>query len=218
MRQLIQISITSFKMAFQELRVNKLRTFLSLLGITIGIFSIVAVSTVLDSLEKKIRKNMASLGDDVIYITKMPWTEDENGEYKWWQYIDRPVANIKDLRIIEKKSQMFRYATLMYDKGNITAKQDKYQIEGITCYAVTNNFEKMQNFEISSGRYLSPQEIDGGNNVVILGYNVNKDLFPSGNASGKRVSFMGRDFTVIGVMKKYGTNMTGFNFDRGMII
>lgn len=218
MRQLIQISITSFKMAFQELRVNKLRTFLSLLGITIGIFSIVAVSTVLDSLEQNIRKNMASLGDDVIYITKMPWTEDESGEYKWWQFISRPVAKISDLRALESKSQMLRYATLMYDKGDITAKQDRYQIDGITCYAVTSNFEKMQNFEIATGRYLSTQDIDGGNNLVVLGHDVVKELFPSGSPLGKTVSFMGRNFVVVGTMKKYGENMTGFNFDKGLII
>lgn len=217
MRQLLQISVTSFKMAFIELKANKLRTFLSLLGITIGIFCIVAVSAVLDSLEKSIRTNVASLGSDVIYLSKWPWT-DEGGEYKWWQYMNRPVLKVKDLKALESKAQTLRYATLLFDRNDVTAKQSQYSVEGITCYAVTPNFEKMQNFEIGMGRYFQPQELNGGNNMVVLGYDVKRELFPAGNPIGKTVSFMGRNFTVIGAMKKCGDNIAGFNFDRGLII
>jgi putative ABC transport system permease protein len=217
MQQLLQISVTSFKMAFIELKANKLRTFLSLLGITIGIFCIVAVSAVLDSLEASIRTNVASLGSDVIYLNKWPWT-DEGGEYKWWQYMNRPVLKVKDLKALENKAQTLRYATLLYDKNDVTAKQNKYSVEGITCYATTPNFEKMQNFEIEKGRYFQPQELNAGNNMVVLGYDVERELFPSGNPLGKTVSFMGRNFTVIGTMKKSGDNIAGFNFDRGLII
>jgi putative ABC transport system permease protein len=216
MRQLIQISITSFKMAFQELKVNKLRTFLSLLGITIGIFCIVAVSTVLDSLEKNIKNNVASLGSDVIYISKWPWT-DEGGEYKWWQYMNRPVLKTQDLYALNSKSQSLGYATLIAIENSVTAKQGPFEIEGIDCYAVTSNFEKMQNFEIAKGRYFNNQELDGGNNMVILGYNVNQRLFPTGNALGNRITFLGKNFIVIGVLKKSGDNVTGFDFDRGLI-
>lgn len=204
-------------MAFIELKANKLRTFLSLLGITIGIFCIVAVSAVLDSLEKSIRTNVASLGSDVIYLSKWPWT-DEGGEYKWWQYMNRPVLKIKDLKALENKAQTLRYATLLFDKNNVTAKQNQYSVEGITCYAVTPNFEKMQNFEIGLGRYFQPQELNGGNNMVVLGYDVKRELFPAGNPIGKTVSFMGRNFTIIGTMKKCGDNIAGFNFDKGLII
>jgi len=216
MRQFFRISVTSFKMAFQELRVNKLRTLLSLLGITIGIFSIVAVSTVLDSLEKSIRNNFASLGSNVIYISKWPWT-DEDGEYKWWQYLDRPVLRVSDLKALNSQSQSLGYASLLAVKNNITAKQGGFEITGVNCYAVTAHFEKMQNFELSDGRYFSPQELDGGANAVVLGHDVARELFPSGNAPGHYVSFLGKSFVVAGVLKKYGENVTGFDFDRGLI-
>ena len=217
MRQLIQISFTSFKMAFQELKVNKLRTFLSLLGVTIGIFCIVAVSTVLDSLEKNIRTTVATLGNDVIYVSKWPWTDD-GGEYKWWEYWRRPVAKVSDLKAIERQGQTVRYATLCYSENDITAKQNHNELSGITGYAVTANFEKMQNFEIASGRYFSPSEIDGGNNLVVLGYDVARELFPGiSSITGKPVTFLGRKYIVIGVLKKNGDNMAGFNFDRGLI-
>lgn len=217
MRQLLQISITSFKMAFIELKANKLRTFLSLLGITIGIFCIVAVTTVLNSLERNIRTNMATLGSDVIYLSKWPWT-DEGGEYKWWQYMNRPVLKIKDLRALEKRAQTLQYATLLYDINNMTAKQGPYSIEGISGYAVTPGFEQMQNFDLQNGRYFMPQELDGGINMVVLGKEVKQELFPSGNPIGKSISLLGRKFTVIGTLKKAGDNVTGFNFDRCIIL
>ena len=83
------IIFTSIGQALQELRVNKLRTFLSLLGITIGIFCIIAVLTVLDSMKNNIQSEMSTLGSDVLYIGRWPWM-DEGGEYKWWEYWRRP--------------------------------------------------------------------------------------------------------------------------------
>lgn len=217
MRRFIQISFTSFKMAFQELRVNKLRTFLSLLGVTIGIFCIVAVSTVLDSLEKNIRTSVATLGNDVIYIGKWPWM-DEGGEYKWWEYWRRPVAKISDLRAIERQGLTAQYATICYSESDITAKQNQHELSGITGYAVTANFEKMQNFEIAQGRYFSLPEINGGGNLVVMGYEVARELFPGiNNITGRSVTFLGRKYSIIGVLKKSGDNMAGFNFDRGLI-
>ncbi|PSK88021.1 ABC transporter permease [Taibaiella chishuiensis] len=218
MRQFVRIVTTSFKIAIQELRVNKLRTFLSLLGVTIGIFCIVAVFTVLDSLEKNIHNTVASLGDDVLYINKWPWM-DEGGEYKWWEYRRRKVMTTKELKAIEHQSQTVRYATLCYSNGSITARQSQYEISGISGYAVTPYFEKMQNFEIGQGRYFNNAELNGGNNFVVLGYEVSQELFP-GNMSpvGRPVSFWGKRFTVIGVLKKAGDNVTGFNFDRGLLL
>ncbi len=204
-------------MALQELKVNKLRTFLSLLGVTIGIFCIVAVSTVLDSLEKNIRTSVASLGNDVIYISKWPWT-DEGGEYKWWEYWRRPVLKYRDLKAVEQQGQTVRYATLCYSEGNITAKQNQYELGGITGYAVTDHFEKMQNFELDEGRYFNAAELVGGNNMVVLGHEVTQELFPGiNNPSGRSVTFLGRKFNVIGTLKKAGDNIAGFNFDRGLI-
>src|SRR5436190_18579322 len=95
----------SFLFAIEALRVNKLRTFLSLLGITIGIFAIISVFTVTDSLERKIRKDVASLGNNVIYVQKWPWVpEDGGGEYPWWKYMNRPLPGIIEMNELEKKS------------------------------------------------------------------------------------------------------------------
>ncbi len=217
MRSFLRIALSSFKMAVQELRVNKLRTFLSLLGVTIGIFCIVAVFTVLDSLEKNIKSSVSSLGEDVLYITKWPWM-DEGGEYKWWEYWRRPVMTTRELRSIERQAQTVRFATISSTHNNLTTKQDLYELSGVTGYAVTSNFEKMQHFEIEQGRYFNPSELAGTHQIVVLGNEVARELFPTGTTPiGHSIHFLGRRFQVIGTLKKTGDNMAGFNFDRGLI-
>src|SRR3982750_2009238 len=94
----------SFLFAFEALRVNKLRTILSLLGITIGIFAIISVFTITDALERKIRSDVASLGNNVIYVQKWPWVPEEGGDdYPWWKYMNRPVPGIKEMDELQKK-------------------------------------------------------------------------------------------------------------------
>ena len=217
MNNISQIIGTSIVQAFQELRANKLRTFLSLLGITIGIFCIIAVFTVLDSMKASIRQSVASLGSNVLYIDRRPWM-DEGGEYKWWEYRRRPVMTPMEVKAVQSQVPDVSFATLCYAKGGLTLKHNDIDVSSITGYAVLNNFDKIQNIEIANGRYLSTSELDGGTNSVVLGAEVYKDLF-TGNTDpiGKNISFLGRQFVVVGVMKKVGQNVAGFDFDDAVI-
>ncbi|MGN6491122.1 MAG: ABC transporter permease, partial [Agriterribacter sp.] len=92
MLKTLQILAATFRLAWQELRNNKLRTFLSLFGVTIGIFCIIGVLTTVDSLEKNIQEGVKSLGTNTIYIDKWRYggDEEDEGEYPWWMYIKRP--------------------------------------------------------------------------------------------------------------------------------
>lgn len=212
-----QIILTSIVQALQELRANKLRTFLSLLGITIGIFCIIAVFTVLDSMKNNIRQEISSLGSDVLYIGRWPWM-DEGGEYKWWEFLRRPSMGPNELKAVERDVKNIEYATLLYRDNGLTLKHADQEISGITGYAVTHFFDKVQNVEIEQGRYLSLSELDGGTNSVVLGYEVYQTLFP-GNANpiGAKVMFHGRGFNVAGVMRKSGQSMSGIDLDNGLI-
>jgi putative ABC transport system permease protein len=216
MNSTIQLIVTSVIQAFRELRANKLRTFLSLLGITIGIFCIIAVLTVLDSMKKNIKTEVSTLGNDVLYVGRWPWM-DEGGEYKWWEFWRRPSMTMKELKSVERNVPTIAFATLSLNE-RVTVKHEDEEVESVTAYAVTNNFDRIQNIEISDGRYLSAPEIDGGRNVVVLGDEVYKSLFPGDiNAVGSTVSYLGRRFTVVGVMKRVGKNMAGFDFDNSLI-
>ena len=87
--------------AWQSLVSNKLRSFLSLLGITIGIFAIILVFTIVDGLENNIRGSIQSLGNNVVYIQKWPWTFGP--DYPWWKYINRPTPKYYELDELQKR-------------------------------------------------------------------------------------------------------------------
>jgi putative ABC transport system permease protein len=216
MNHRISLIVTSILQALQELRVNKLRTFLSLLGITIGIFCIIAVLTVLDSMKKNIETEVATLGNDVLYVGRWPWM-DEGGEYKWWEFWRRPSMTLKELKAVNRDVPDVAYATLALS-DRITVKYDDQELSNITFYAVTPNFDRLQNIEIGTGRYLSAPEIDGGRNSVVLGYGTYRNLY-AGDISpiGSSIGFLGRKFNVVGVMKRVGQNMAGFDFDNSVI-
>lgn len=211
-----QIIATSVIQAFHELKANKLRTFLSLLGVTIGIFCIIAVLTVLDSMKNNIKNEMSALGSDVIYVGRWPWM-DEGGEYKWWEFWRRPSMSPTELKAIQNNVPDAQYATLNFTKYNLTIKAANEEMSGIRSYAVTDYFDKVQNIEVAKGRYLSSSELIGGANTVVLGYQVANDLFNGTDPLGKMVSFNGKQYTVVGILKKIGQDMAGFDFDEGVI-
>jgi len=218
MHNLPQIIGTSISQAFQELRANKLRTTLSLLGITIGIFCIIAVLTTLDSMKNNIQTQMASLGSDVIYIDRWPWTDD-GGDYKWWDYQRRPSMTPREAKTILQQVPDVAYSTLCLGVDGVTVRYADLDVGNITSYGVLADYDKVQNIEIAKGRYLSNNELDGGSNVVVLGSEVYNILFPTHNDPlGKQVTLLNKKFTVVGVMKKTGENMTGFDYDNSTII
>src|ERR1035437_7349558 len=92
----------SYLFAFQAIIVNKVRTILSLLGITIGIFCIISVFTIFDSMEISIRRSIASLGNNVLYIQKWPWAMGSDSP--WWKYYQRPEATLADMKEIQIRS------------------------------------------------------------------------------------------------------------------
>ena len=218
MNSTIQIISTSIIQALQELRVNKLRTFLSLLGITIGIFCIIAVLTALDSARGMIQKNVETLGSDVLYVGRWPWPGMEDGEYKWWEYWRRPSMTNAEANAINTQLHDMALTTLCLPVNNITVKHENNELSNIRSYTINEGFDKVQNIELSQGRYFSSAELGGGNNNIILGSEVYKGLFPTGlNSLGKTISLLNRKFVVIGVMKKVGQSMADFDFDNGVI-
>lgn len=214
----LKILWNSFKMAMQELRVNKLRTFLSLFGITIGIFCIIAVFTLTGSLEHNIRKDLADLGDDVIYLQKWPW--GGNGEYAWWKYMNRPLPEYKELKLIQEKVQSASYASFNFDVGGKKVEFGDDYMDGVTMMAVSNDFDQIQTLQITNGRFFSNSESNSGSNVAILGYNIWDGLFSSPeSAMGKMVKIAGRDVKVIGLLKRKGESMIGgIGYDNAILV
>jgi putative ABC transport system permease protein len=209
---------TSITQAFGELRNNRLRTTLSLTGIAIGIFCIVAVLAVLNSMEGKIHDSMSSLGSDVLYINRKPWMPEEGGEYKWWEYLQRKPLTVRELHAVEQNVPGVGIATICYGKGVSEVKTGDQELKGVTLFAVTPGFDRIQNVEVEQGRYLGVSELETGSNNVVIGHEIYTSLFGTRNAIGKTIHMAGRTFSIVGIMKKEGQNMAGFNFDDGVIM
>ena len=210
----------SFSFAFRALRMNKLRTFLSLLGITIGIFSIITVFTITDALETKVRTDVESLGNNVIYIQKWPWVPEEgsDGEYPWWKYMNRPLPGFKEMDELEKKLTTAKSMTYAATIDGQLIKYENNSIENAQILCVSHGYQNIKSFELADGRYFSEQESANGRPVCFIGHNIATSLFPSGNALGKFLVVRGRKFNIIGVVQKEGTSLVDISLDDAMVI
>ncbi len=205
----------SFIFAFHEIIVNKTRTILSLLGITIGIFSIISVFTVFDSMENSIRKSIDSLGDNVLFVQKWPWAM--GGNYPWWKYWQRPEPSIKDLNEIQKRSQASEASAFMIGVSK-NVKYENNNIENVNIIAVSQDFNIVMPFDLSEGRYFTQIESVSGRNVAIIGSEIATNLFDNIDPVNKKIKIFGRKLVVIGVMKKEGEDMFGNTSDDQVII
>jgi len=213
MKVFFKIIYEAVVQAMQSLVGNKLRTFLSLLGITIGIFCIIAVKSAVDSLEKSIMDGFNELGSDVLYVDKMPWGEDPNQNY--WKYAKRPDASYKDYEAIADKSKLADKVAFCVFTGGKTIKYNSSAVSNTFIMGSTYDYRELQNFDVEKGRYFSTQEYQTGKNILILGYKVAEQLFNSIDPVGKTVKLFGQNYQVAGVLKSEGDNMFNFlNFDE----
>lgn len=203
----VKLLFESIRFAAQALRANLLRTLLSLLGVTIGIFAIIAVYTVVDSLERSIRESMAFLGDRVIYVQKWPWGFDS--DYPWWKYIKRPFPDTKEFQFLQKNLEYQAGVAMFAARGNNVLKYKNNSVEGVILQGVTYEFDRVSDVRMASGRYFAEIETVASRDVAILGADVAADVFGNEDPIGKNIKVKGRGFTVIGVLEKQGENLLG---------
>jgi putative ABC transport system permease protein len=200
---IIRLVWESLIMAIQSVIVNRLRAMLSLLGITIGIFAIIAVFTIVDSLETNIRESVNSLGSDIIYVEKWPWAPEPGEEFAWWKYMNRPLPTIDESEFIKQKSHYARNVCFVSAVGRRIEYRNN-NVDGAAVFGVTDGFQDIRSFEVEQGRYFSPIESSAGRSVVVIGSKIAEDLFQGENPIGKQIDMMGRKVMVVGVLKKEG--------------
>ena len=209
-----RLIVESFSFAFGSLKGNKLRTFLSLLGITIGIFAIISVFTVIDSLEGYIRSSLNSLGSNMVYIQKWPWAPPEGeSEYPWWKYLNRPVPNIEETEDLLRRSRNIEAAVYFFG-FNRTVQFENSKAENTEILATTHELINTWNLEIERGRYFTESESNSGANVAVLGNEIATKLFDQVNPIGKTIKIQGHKFIVIGIYVKKGQDMFGTSMDK----
>ncbi|WP_333694683.1 ABC transporter permease [Flavobacterium sp.] len=206
----------SFSFAMNALRNNKLRTFLSLLGVTIGIFSIIAVLAAVDSLDQKIKADLGDLDKNTIYLlrfsfgpTEVPrWKREQfpNVTYEEFEYLKRSVNGVDKM------------AFNLFTRNENIKFEDK-TVSAVRVTPTTNEFDGIDGVKIDQGRFFNESESNSGTAVIILGYEVANGLFDSfEKAIGKKVRLYGQRFTVIGVTKKQGFSTFGDSRDNAVFI
>lgn len=208
MKTLKQI-IESFRFAWKALRSNLLRTILSLLGVTVGIFAIIFVLTLVDSLEKNIKDSLDFLGSGVIYVQKWPFMPETGEEYKWWEYYRRPNPSYREYKFLQENLQHKGSMAIFAGRGNQVIKYKSSSIGQIGLQGGSLGYDEVFDIDIEQGRYLTPEEIEGGRNVAILGYEVANALFPNESPLSKEVKIKNLKYRVVGVVKKEGQSFLG---------
>lgn len=204
----------SFSFAYNSLQGNKLRTFLSLLGITIGIFAIISVFTVIDSLENYIRNSLNSLGSNMVYIQKWPWAPPEGeSEYPWWKYLNRPEPNIEETEELIRRSRNIQDAVFFFG-FNRTVQYENSKAENTEVLATTHELINTWSLEIEKGRYFTESESNSGASLAIIGSELATKLFDQNDPIGKMIKMQGHRFQIIGVYTKKGTDMFGTSMDK----
>lgn len=213
----IKIAFASIVQAFQELFKNKLRSTLSLLGITIGILCIISVRTAIDSLQMNIKQSIQSLGNDVVYVQKWPWIFADG--YPWWRFYKRPIVDHKELKIVQEKSKLSAASAILVFVENKTITYEAAAAEDVTAVGASHDYNKIKDLDFTEGRYFTLHESHRGANSVILGASVAELLFPDiESITGRTIKMMGRRLNVVGVLKKEGDDIIGFSLDDDIIV
>ena len=214
---LLKVITESILQAIQSLRSNKLRSFLSLLGISIGILCIIGVQAAVDSLEDNVIGSFDQLGSDVIYVSKFVWTEDPGSNFV--KIMRRPNPNYEDYKVINKKVKSAEAVSFNVFLGRKTLEYRSSNVERAIISAVTFDYANIYALDFEKGRYFSPQEYQYGANKIIIGHKVAEELFGAVEPIGKEIKMLGRKVEVIGVLAKSGENLFNImNYDESVLV
>ncbi|RMB56761.1 FtsX-like permease family protein [Dokdonia sinensis] len=206
----------SFRFAVNAMKNNILRTFLSLLGVTVGIFSIIGVLAAVDSLDKEIRGSLSSLDQSTMLLTHVSFGPTEVPRWKREQF---PVVTYEEYQYLQRSLPDLKAISYGLNVAPQTIKYNDETLENVQIGSTTEGYYDIESIEFQEGRFFSEQESVNGNPVVVIGDEIRNKLFgQNGSAVGKKIRLYSRKFTVIGVMKKEGAGVFGPSKDEIAII
>ncbi|MFT3679553.1 MAG: ABC transporter permease [Ferruginibacter sp.] len=216
MRKTLNILLNSLRLTLQELKVNKLRTALSLTGVAFGIFCIIGVFATVNSLERNIQSEVKSLGSNTIYIDK--WNYSGGPDEPFWKYQARPAMKYEEMDLIKERTQLTDDVSfLISSAGNLSSNNDI--IENAIIYGIVESQTSIQPLEFASGRYISASEFNSGAAVGLIGFDNAEKLYGSAErALGKSFEVKGKRVNIVGVIKKEGKNFIGWEYDNCIML
>jgi putative ABC transport system permease protein len=208
----------SLNMAMDALKKNKLRSVLSVLGITIGIYCIIVVYALVHSMEKNINDNFASFGTDVLFVQKWPWDEF-GGNYPWWKYLKRPETSLEEARFLEENIDKNWASAVAF----AFSSAEKLEYKGVSLTetrvnCVSHRYNEVQKADVELGRYFTEDESAAGRPVCIIGASVAENLFQGVDPLGKEIRIKNQVCKVIGVFRREGQSIINASADERVMI
>ncbi len=200
----------SFGFAVNALRNNKLRTFLSLLGVTIGIFSIIAVLAAVDSMDKKIKDDLSDMDMNTVYLMRFSFGPSDVPRWKREQFPDVTYEEYEHLR--RSLNGVDKMSFNLFTRNENIKFEDK-TVSSIRVKPSTYEFIDIEPIKVEKGRFFNESESNSGSPVIVIGSEVAEGLFGEREALGKKIRLYGQKFTVIGVLKQQGEGMFGDSND-----
>ena len=219
MKLFLRLILESLFFSFNAIIANPIRTLLSLLGVTIGIFTIIAVLSLVDSLEDSIQDSLDFLGTDNLRVEKWPWEFDNPG-YEWWKFWKRPHPTYKEYAFLKENLKNAEAVEILVYREGLTIKYLNNSSSEVNLAGIVYESKEINDYKILSGRYYTENETIVGSNYVIIGYKIMEDLFKNSDyAIGKDIKIKGVKFRVIGVFEEEGESFVGGDsFDRQMTV
>ena len=205
----------SLSFAWSAIVVNKLRTFLSLLGVMVGIFVISSIFTVVDSMEDDLMDSFSMLDDDVLFVSKWPWSM--GGEYPWWKYVQRREPSLSDSEELSRRlTQASEVAFQMKGMFNLEAAENSYP--NVPVAAVSHSYPGVISLDIATGRFFNGSESASGSPVGIVGYDIAMNLFGTEEVLGRKIKIAGQRVEIIGTFTHQGESMISNGFDEFVMV
>ena len=205
----------SLSFAWSAIVVNKLRTFLSLLGVMVGIFVISSIFTVVDSMEDDLMDSFSMLDDDVLFVSKWPWSM--GGEYPWWKYVQRREPSLSDSEELSRRlTQASEVAFQMKGMFNLEAAENYYP--NVPVAAVSHSYPGVISLDIATGRFFNGSESASGSPVAIVGYDIAMNLFGTEEVLGRKIKIAGQRVEIIGTFTHQGESMISNGFDEFVMV
>jgi putative ABC transport system permease protein len=204
----------SFNFAINALVNNKLRTFLSLLGVTIGIFSIVGILAAVDSLKNEIEGSISGLDNNTIIITKFSFGPTDVPRWRWLQF---PDVKYEEYQYLSRTLPDAEAVSYTVNVPSETIRFEEKTVSNVPVAATSYEYYQIEALQIAKGRFFNESESNSGAPVIVLGDEIANKLFGNTDPLGKQVRMYGRKFSVIGVLKKEGMGLFG-NSKDGIVL
>ncbi|MFN0202049.1 MAG: ABC transporter permease, partial [Bacteroidia bacterium] len=202
--------------SFGALWSNKLRTFLTMVGVATGIFAITSILTMTYSMQYSVTANLSALGNTTMFVHNWPWKDNSED---WFKFFNRPKVSYKDYEVLHKNLKEVVGVAYNASIMGQSVKTEGRSLTGVAVQAVTEDYGKIGEWNFAEGRYFSDWEIGAGSPVCVLGYNLGQSLFPNQKSIiGKWVRVSGRKLKVIGIRSKQGSGMFGPTPDDQLFI